>query len=149
MDSSAGGEFKPPGASRTTSPLDPKMLIRRGSCSLALNPTPHCTSLPSWVRVLPAANPQRKRFRLLYEKRIALFAILAASPGVAFGTVLIWTHNWTQDIKISLTVLEVFLWLVLTIALLDQIVRPLQTLTNVVGALREEDYSFRRAWGWP
>ena len=28
-------------------------------------------------------------------------------------------------------------------ALLDQIVRPLQTLTNVVGALREEDYSFR------
>ncbi len=33
--------------------------------------------------------------------------------------------------------------MVLTLALLDQIVRPLQTLTNVVGALREEDYSFR------
>ena len=62
---------------------------------------------------------------------------------MAFGTALIWTHNWTQDVKISLTVLEVFLWLVLTLALLDQIVRPLQTLTNVVGALREEDYSFR------
>ena len=39
--------------------------------------------------------------------------------------------------------LEFFLWLVLTLALLDQVVRPLQTLTNVVGALREEDYSFR------
>ncbi len=63
---------------------------------------------------------------------------------MAFGTVLIWTHNWTQDIKISLTVLEVFLWLVLTIALIDQIVRPLQTLTNVVGALREEDYLVSR-----
>ena len=84
-----------------------------------------------------------KRFRLLYEKRIALFAILAALPGMAFGTALIWTHQWSQDVKISLTVLEVFLWLVLTIALIDQIVRPLQTLTNVVGALREEDYSFR------
>ncbi len=45
--------------------------------------------------------------------------------------------------KITLTVVEFFLWLVLTLALLDQIVRPLQTLTNVVGALREEDYSFR------
>src|SRR6202000_909093 len=49
----------------------------------------------------------------------------------------------TRDVKISFTVREVFRWLVLTLALLDQIVRPLQTLTNVVGALREEDYSFR------
>ena len=84
-----------------------------------------------------------RRHKLLYEKRVALFAILAALPGIAFGTTLIWTHNWSRDAKISLTVLEVLLWLILTIALLDQIVRPLQTLTNVVGALREEDYSFR------
>jgi nitrogen fixation/metabolism regulation signal transduction histidine kinase len=88
--------------------------------------------------------PQRqRRFRPLYEKRIALFAVLAALPGVAFGTALIWTHDWSRDTKVSLTALELFLWLVLTLALLDQIVRPLQTLTNVVGALREEDYSFR------
>ena len=84
-----------------------------------------------------------RRSRLLFEKRIALFAVLAALPGIAFGTILIWTQPWTRDVKIALTVLEFFLWLVLTLALLDQIVRPLQTLTNVVGALREEDYSFR------
>src|SRR5664280_834107 len=84
-----------------------------------------------------------RRSRLLFEKRIALLAVLAALPGIAFGTVLIWTHPWTREVKIALTTLEFFLWLVLTLALLDQIVRPLQTLTNVVGALREEDYSFR------
>ncbi|HTU57967.1 MAG TPA: hypothetical protein VMF89_06030, partial [Polyangiales bacterium] len=84
-----------------------------------------------------------KHFRLLYEKRIALFAILASLPGIGFGTALIWTHAWSQDVKISLTILELLLWLVLTLALLDQVIRPLQTLTNVVGALREEDYSFR------
>jgi len=84
-----------------------------------------------------------RRSRLLFEKRIALFAVLAALPGIAFGTILIWTQPWTRDIRIALTALEFFLWLVLTLALLDQIVRPLQTLTNVVGALREEDYSFR------
>ena len=33
--------------------------------------------------------------------------------------------------------------MLLTLVLLDQIVRPLQTLINVVSALREEDYSFR------
>jgi nitrogen fixation/metabolism regulation signal transduction histidine kinase len=68
---------------------------------------------------------------------------LAALPGIAFGTALIWTSAWPRDVKIALTALEFFLWLVLTLVLLDQIVRPLQTLANVVGALREEDYSFR------
>jgi nitrogen fixation/metabolism regulation signal transduction histidine kinase len=69
--------------------------------------------------------------------------VLAALPGITFGTILIWTSAWTRDTKVALTVLEFFLWLVLTLVLLDQIVRPLQTLANVVGALREEDYSFR------
>src|SRR5664279_4382455 len=93
----------------------------------------------------PARTPRTRsrRSRLLFEKRIALFAVLAALPGIAFGTILIWTHPWTTGVKFALTALEFFLWLVLTSALLDQIVRPLQTLTNVVGALREEDYSFR------
>jgi two-component system nitrogen regulation sensor histidine kinase NtrY len=120
MDSSAGGDSKPIGPSGAISALD-------GSSKPAAT----------------AAVPRRRYFKLLYEKRITLFAILAALPGVAFGTSLIWTRDWSRDVKISLTVLEFFLWLVLTLALLDQIVRPLQTLANVVGALREEDYSFR------
>ena len=92
-----------------------------------------------------AAGTAKARFklsRLLFEKRIALFAVIAALPGILFGTVLIWTHSWPSDVKIALTALEFFLWLVLTLALLDQVVRPLQTLGNVVVALREEDYSF-------
>ncbi len=90
-----------------------------------------------------AREPRSRAARLLFEKKIALFAILAALPGVAFGTILIWVRPWPDDVKMALTALEFFLWLVLTLALLDQIVRPIQTLTNVVGALREEDYSFR------
>jgi len=120
MDSSSGGDSNPIGPSGANSALD-------GGGKPAARKPPTRTG----------------HFKLLYEKRIALFAILAALPGVAFGTSLIWTRDWTRDVKISLTVLEFFLWLVLTLALLDQIVRPLQTLANVVGALREEDYSFR------
>src|SRR5208283_628408 len=92
----------------------------------------------------PARTPRRSRAtRLLFERRIALFAILAALPGIAFGTTFIWTSAWPRDLKAALTGLEFFLWLMLTLVLLDQIIRPLQTLANVVGALREEDYSFR------
>lgn len=90
-----------------------------------------------------SAREQFKRRRLLYERRIAIFAILAALPGIVIATTLIWTHAWTRDVKIAITVFEFFLWFILTLTLLEQIVRPLQTLSNVVSALREEDYSFR------
>ena len=100
----------------------------------------------------PASSTPHTPFRaskLLFEKRIALFAVLAALPGLGFGTALIWTGGWPRDVKVALTALEFFLWLVLTLVLLDQIVRPLQTLANVVGALREEDYSFRARGATP
>jgi nitrogen fixation/metabolism regulation signal transduction histidine kinase len=105
--------------------------------------SPHKASGEYGYHPKEAAEPKGRRFKLLYERRIALFAILAALPGVVIATILIWTHAWSRDLKISLTALELFLWLVLTLALIDQIIRPLHTMTNVVGALREEDYSFR------
>jgi len=133
MDSSSADDSKPPVALITKPAPDPSP-----------EPFPAASTRPRTDKHSAAERARKRRgFRLLYEKRIALFAILAALPGVTFGTILIWTHDWSRDTKISLTVLEMFLWLVLTLALLDQIVRPLQTLTNVVGALREEDYSFR------
>jgi two-component system, NtrC family, nitrogen regulation sensor histidine kinase NtrY len=107
---------------------------------------PNPENPPSGRHAKSAARTPHVRFRpskLLFEKRIAFYAVLAALPGVVFGTTLIWTSAWPRDVKIALTALELFFWLVLTLVLLDQIVRPLQTLANVVGALREEDYSFR------
>lgn len=84
-----------------------------------------------------------RRTRFFYERRITFFAILSAAPGFVLGTTLLWSQPWSRDLKISLTVLVVFLWFVFTLTLIEQMVRPLQTLSNVVSALREEDYSFR------
>ena len=101
------------------------------------------SSSSSGYRQRDRGSEQFKRHRLLYERRIAIFAVLAALPGIAIATIMIWTHAWSRDVKIALTLLEFFLWFILTLTLLEQIVRPLQTLSNVVSALREEDYSFR------
>jgi nitrogen fixation/metabolism regulation signal transduction histidine kinase len=90
-----------------------------------------------------SAGERFKHRRLIYERRIALFAVLAALPGVVLGTVLVWIQPWSRDVKIATTVFELLLWFLFSLALLEQIVRPLQTLSNVVSALREEDYSFR------
>jgi nitrogen fixation/metabolism regulation signal transduction histidine kinase len=89
------------------------------------------------------ATERFKPHRLIYERRIAIYAILAALPGIALGTTLIWVQPWARDAKIALTLFVLFLWFILTLTLLEQIVHPLQTLANVVSALREEDYSFR------
>jgi nitrogen fixation/metabolism regulation signal transduction histidine kinase len=90
-----------------------------------------------------STGEQFKTHRLIYERRMALFAVLAALPGVVLGTVLVWVQPWSRDVKIATTIFELLLWFLLTLALLEQIARPLQTLANVVSALREEDYSFR------
>ena len=90
-----------------------------------------------------SAGERFKAHRLIYERRMALFAVLAALPGIVLGTVLLWLQPWARDAKVAVTVLVFVLWFLLTLALLEQIVRPLQTLANVVSALREEDYSFR------
>jgi len=83
------------------------------------------------------------RHRIFYERRIAIFAVLAALPGIVLSITLIWLQAWSRDARAGLTLALLFLWFLLTLVLLEQIVRPLQTLSNVVSALREEDYSFR------
>src|SRR3974390_1623102 len=87
------------------------------------------------------AVEQFKPHRLIYERRIAMFAILSALPGITIGTVLIWLQPWSREAKVGLTAVELVLWFFLTLTLLEQIVRPLQTMSNVVSALGEEDYS--------
>ena len=88
---------------------------------------------------------QRKapRKRALYERRINFYSFLTALPGIAVSGVLIWLQPWTTESKFALSFLEAFGWWILALILHDQVIRPLQTLANVVGALREEDYSFR------
>ncbi|HTL29196.1 MAG TPA: hypothetical protein VL282_08245, partial [Tepidisphaeraceae bacterium] len=56
---------------------------------------------------------------------------------------MIWAMPWTNQTRFSLLGLMLIVTLILIAVLHDQIIRPLQTLTNVVSALREEDYSFR------
>ncbi len=85
----------------------------------------------------------RKRVRPLYERRVTFYSLLAALPGIIVSGVLIWLQSWTTESKLALSFLEALAWWVLMLMLHEQVVRPIQTLANVVAALREEDYSFR------
>jgi nitrogen fixation/metabolism regulation signal transduction histidine kinase len=57
--------------------------------------------------------------------------------------VFIWMQAWSMESRFALIFVELFTWWLLAMALHEQTTRPLQTLANVIAALREEDYSFR------
>src|SRR6266513_6131009 len=85
----------------------------------------------------------RKRVRLLHDRLIGFCSFLLSLPGIVVSGILIWLHPWSTESKLALSFLELFVWWVLALVLHEQTICPLQTLANVVAALREEDYSFR------
>jgi len=84
-----------------------------------------------------------KRVRLPYERRISLYSLLVALPGIVLSAVLVWLQPWPASTKLTVLFIGLLVWWLLAMALHEHTIRPLQTLANVIGALREEDYSFR------
>ncbi len=84
-----------------------------------------------------------KSQRSPFARRVTRFIALLVGPGLLLSGILIWLQPWAFELKCTLLAAELLLCLLIGAALLDHIIRPLQTLANVIGALREEDYSFR------
>ena len=81
--------------------------------------------------------------RLRYQTRILLLALLAGLPGSALGLGLLWSGPYAARTLWTLTLLVVAVWIGASLALRQRVVRPLQTLSNLLGALREGDFSIR------
>jgi nitrogen fixation/metabolism regulation signal transduction histidine kinase len=84
-----------------------------------------------------------KRSRISYENYIVLLAAAAALPAVICALVLVWTGSQQAHVQWTLTVLIVGCWLGFAVAIRERIVFPMQTLSNLLGALREGDFSVR------
>jgi two-component system nitrogen regulation sensor histidine kinase NtrY len=84
--------------------------------------------------------PQRP---LTHERRILLLTVLAGLPGVLVSMALLWTGDHSTRLRTTLVALVLLGWWGFAAALRGAVVRPLQTLSNLLAALREEDFSFR------
>jgi nitrogen fixation/metabolism regulation signal transduction histidine kinase len=84
-----------------------------------------------------------KGSRLGYENRIMLLAVLAALPATVCAVVLLWNGGYQARTEWTLTVVVVGGWLGFAAALRERVVFPMQTLANLLGALREGDFSIR------
>ena len=94
-------------------------------------------------------SARKKKRRAPFERRIIRSSLWLAIPGLVTSGVLIWLQDWTVESRLALLFAELVVCSLIVAALHDQIIRPLQTLANVVGALREEDYSFRARMAVP
>lgn len=81
--------------------------------------------------------------RLGHDTRVALFALLTGVPGTGLALILLWAGDFTGQVRWTLTVVVVGAWVGLTLALREQVIRPLGTLANMLAALREGDFSIR------
>ena len=85
----------------------------------------------------------RHGHRLKFERRITLLALLAGFPAVALCALLLWYDGYSAQVQWTVDLLLVLLWLGIAFNLKTRIVRPLQTLSNILAAIREGDYSIR------
>ena len=88
-------------------------------------------------------NAVRKTAHLSYEGRVVLLAILAGLPGSGIALAILWAGDYTPKVQWTLTVLIVCGWLGFALAVRERVVFPMQTISNLLGALREGDFSVR------
>jgi two-component system nitrogen regulation sensor histidine kinase NtrY len=81
--------------------------------------------------------------RLRHEHRILLMALLAGLPGSVVALLLLWLGGYTPKVQWTLGVAIAGCWLGFAFATQGWVVRPLQTLANLLAALREGDFSIR------
>ena len=89
-------------------------------------------------------NPKSKKpGRLAYEGRITWLTFAAAAPAIIIALVLLWFGDYAPKVQWTLTILVVGCMAAFLLSTREHAVRPLQTLSNLLAALREGDYSIR------
>jgi nitrogen fixation/metabolism regulation signal transduction histidine kinase len=80
---------------------------------------------------------------LTYHRRIMALALLAGAPAVLVSILLLVYVDVGWSTRGALVALVVGLWIGTVLVLRNLIDRPLRTVSNVVAALREDDFSIR------
>lgn len=78
-----------------------------------------------------------------FERQILVRALAGGLVGVLMALWFVWTGGASTQARITLTGLVVLPWIGFALALRSRVAFPLRTLSNLLEALREKDYSLR------
>src|SRR5205823_3309306 len=82
-----------------------------------------------------------------FERQLLLSILLPGLPAIVLALLLLWCGHYSLDHKAEGTFLVLFFWVVLSFSARDLVINSLRVLSNVVLALKEEDFSFRALCG--
>jgi nitrogen fixation/metabolism regulation signal transduction histidine kinase len=85
-------------------------------------------------------NPRR---RITHENRLSLLTAGAVLPAAIIALSILWFGDYTPKVQWTLTLIIVGFFAGFVASVREHVVRPLQTMTNLLAALREGDYSIR------
>src|ERR1700681_4518513 len=88
-------------------------------------------------------GPKKLRRRLTHEGRLTWLTLAAAAPAAIVALAMLWFGDYTAKVQWTLTLLIAGFGLGFIMSAQEHVVRPLQTMTNLLAALREGDYSIR------
>lgn len=89
------------------------------------------------------AGRRTLRQRMTHEGRITWLSFWAMAPAGIVALVLLWFGDYTPKVQWTLTLVIGGCALGCVFSVREHVVRPLQTMTNLLAALREGDYSIR------
>src|SRR2546429_4526238 len=81
--------------------------------------------------------------RFSYEGKITWLTVAAALPAIFVALALLWLGDYSAKVQWTLTILIVGCFAVFISSTREHTIRPLQTMSNLLAALREGDYSIR------
>src|SRR5207245_8401080 len=81
--------------------------------------------------------------RFSYEGKITWLTVAAALPAIFVALALLWLGDYSAKVQWTLTILIVGCFTVFISSTREHTIRPLQTMSNLLAALREGDYSIR------
>src|SRR2546430_16813907 len=89
---------------------------------------------------------ERRRKSLKHERWVLWLALLTGVPGLVLAFALLWSGDFAPRTQWTLTTVVVVVWLGLAATLREHVIRPLQTISNMLGrASRNPAPAARRA----
>jgi two-component system, NtrC family, nitrogen regulation sensor histidine kinase NtrY len=86
---------------------------------------------------------RRLRHRISHENRLTWLVFGAVAPAMLVALLILWFGDFSAKVQWTLTIIIAGCFLGFVSSTREHIVRPLQTMTNLLAALREGDYSIR------
>ena len=89
------------------------------------------------------ARKPKDPHRFSYEGRLTWLTLAAVVPAIVVALALLWFGDYSAKVQWTLTIVIVGCFLVFVSSAREYTIRPLQTMSNLLAALREGDYSIR------